>query len=113
MVTPALLWCGVVVGPLFIIVFLIEGMLRKGYQPLRQPVSALAMGPRGWVQRANFFVAGSLAFAYALGLFFVSQGTASLIVGLMAIGVIGAGVFVTDITGLEVKPRTKTGIVHD
>jgi hypothetical protein len=42
-----LLACGVVTGPLFVVVFLLEGALREGYAPMRQTVSALALGARG------------------------------------------------------------------
>ena len=118
-----LLLCGVVAGPLFVIVFLIEGSLRSGYQPMRQPVSALAIGPRGWVQRANFFITGVLMLACAFGLSsaLVPYGGsfwAPLLIGIFSLGLIGAGVFTTDITGLPrekgvVVKRTKSGIFHD
>jgi hypothetical membrane protein len=62
-----LLSCGAIAGPFFIVVFLIEGALQNGYDPLREAVSALATGPRGWVQQANFIVTGALMFAYAFG----------------------------------------------
>ena len=52
-------------GPVFAAVFLVEGALRDGYQPLRHPVSSLALGPRGWIQTANFAVAGTLFLAGA------------------------------------------------
>ncbi|MGQ7786907.1 DUF998 domain-containing protein [Nesterenkonia sp. PF2B19] len=44
---------------LFIAVFLIDGATRPGYDPRRQPVSALALSSRGWVQTANFLQLGS------------------------------------------------------
>jgi Protein of unknown function (DUF998) len=45
----------------FVAVFLLEGAVRGGYRPLRHPVSSLALGPRGWIQAANFTVAGTPA----------------------------------------------------
>lgn len=118
-----LLWGGVIAGPLFILVFLIEGYLRTGYDPMRQPVSALAIGPRGWVQQANFFITGALALAYAFGLpdalrSYGGSFWAPVLVGIYALGLFGAGVFTTDITGLPkekdaVPARTKSGIFHD
>ncbi len=60
-----LLACGVV-GPLFFIVmFLIEGATRPGYNPLRQPVSSLSIGDLGWTQMANFIITGSLTLAFS------------------------------------------------
>jgi Protein of unknown function (DUF998) len=41
----ALFVCGVVAGPLFVLVFLIEGAMTPDYDPLRHPVSSLALGP--------------------------------------------------------------------
>ena len=118
-----LLLSGVVAGPLFIAVFLMEGVLRTGYDPLRQPVSALSIGPRGWIQQANFFVTGGLNLTYAFGL---SSALAAyggsfwipLLFGVYGAGLIGAGIFTTDVTGLMPVPRdrsqrTRAGILHD
>lgn len=115
------LWCGILAGPFFVIVFLIEGALRPGYQPMRQPVSALAIGPRGWVQRVNFFITGNLALCYALGLHTVLAAYGNLrwppiLIAIFGLGLIGAGIFQTDVTGLEWPTRaqrTRAGILHD
>lgn len=117
-----LLSCGTIAGPLFVAVFLIEGALRNNYDPLRQAVSALAIGPRGWVQQANFIVTGALMFAYAFGLSSALRAYggsfwAPVLVGIYALGLIGAGIFVTDRTGLrdraERPKRDVRGILHD
>ena len=63
-----LLRCGVWAGPVFAAMFLAEGAVRDGYRPLRHPVSSLALGPRGWIQTANFAVTGVLCLAGAAGL---------------------------------------------
>jgi Protein of unknown function (DUF998) len=49
----ALLVCGVIAGPLVIVVFLIEGAMMPDCDPLRHPVSPLALGPYGWTQTAS------------------------------------------------------------
>jgi hypothetical protein len=67
-VTRGLLCCGATAGPLFVTVFVVEGARRPDYNPLRHPVSSLALGSRGWVQVANFAVAGTLYLAGAAGL---------------------------------------------
>lgn len=46
----------------------IEGSLRTDYSAARHPVSSLAIGPRGWVQAANFWTTGTLCSAFAVGL---------------------------------------------
>lgn len=89
----ALLTCGVVAGPLFVATFLIEGALRAGYDPLRQPVSALSIGSSGWTQVVNFLVTGLLVVAFALGL---RQRVTSTLVAMIGIGLLGAAVFTCD-----------------
>jgi Protein of unknown function (DUF998) len=66
--TRELLRCGAAAGPVFVAVFLLEGAVREGYRPLRHAVSSLALGPRGWIQAANFTVTATLFLAGAAGL---------------------------------------------
>ena len=47
-----------VAGPLFIGSILIQGKTLRDYSSLRHPVSSLSLGPRGWMQIANFAVTG-------------------------------------------------------
>jgi hypothetical protein len=122
--TKALLVCGAVACPLFTIMFLIEGATRAGYNPLRHPVSSLALGDFGWLQVANFIVSGLLTLAFAIGLRGVLQPLRGsiwgpLLVGIWAIGLLGAGVFATDpVSGYPpgtadlVRPTT-SGRLHD
>jgi Protein of unknown function (DUF998) len=97
-----MLCCGVVGAPLFVLAFVIEGSHREGYDRMREPVSSLSLGPRGWTQRANFIGTGALMLAFAEGLREVTlagRGGARWVprfVAAYAIGLIGAGVFVTD-----------------
>lgn len=99
--TRGLLRCGVAAGPVFVAVFMLEGAVRAGYRPLRHPVSSLALGPRGWIQTANFAVAGTLFLAAAGGLARsgdpVAGGRAApALVGAAGAGLIGSAVFTTD-----------------
>jgi hypothetical membrane protein len=101
MKTKTLLACGAIGGPLFVATFLIEGATRPNYDPLRHPVSSLAFGDFGWIQTANFLVAGLLMLAFAIGLrraFRPPEGSTwgPLLVGVWAVGLLGAGLFVTD-----------------
>ncbi|MGH3265519.1 MAG: DUF998 domain-containing protein, partial [Trebonia sp.] len=54
------LWSGVAVAPGFLATALLEGASRRGYDPVRHPISALALTGRGWRQTANFLGAGAL-----------------------------------------------------
>lgn len=121
----ALLLCGLAAGPLFILAFLGQGATRDGYDPVRHPVSSLALGPFGWVQTVNFLLTGALIVAYAIGVRkALKSGKGSLFgpigVALWGIGLMGAGVFVTDpISGYPAgspampDQATATGTLHD
>jgi hypothetical protein len=100
--TTAMVGCGTLAGPLFIVTFLLEGATRAGYDPVRHPVSSLALGSGGWVQVANFTAAGAVYLAFAVGLSRarrqrpVGPRSAAVLVGAVAVGLLGAGAFVTD-----------------
>jgi hypothetical protein len=83
--------CGAVAGPLFVSVFLIEGARRPDYRPLRHPVSSLALGPRGWVQVANFAATGALYLAGAVGLARSPNPTARSRIAAAALSAAGVG----------------------
>lgn len=119
-----LLRCGAVAGPLFVSVFLIEGARRPDYKPLRHPVSSLSLGPRGWVQVANFAATGMLYIAGAAGLA-RSAGQApcgriaEAALGAAGLGLIGSAMFPTDpVSGYPLgtpdapAQPTTTGTMH-
>jgi uncharacterized protein DUF998 len=93
---------GGVIGPvLFIVVFLVEGWTRAGYDPMTMYVSLLALSDQGWQQVANFLVGGALIVGGAIGLrAVVREGPGSrwgpILIGLAGVGLIVGGVFVTD-----------------
>jgi hypothetical membrane protein len=87
--TKLFLFCGTIACPLFVIIFLIEGTLRPEYSQLRHPVSSLSIGESGWIQVTNFIITGLLLLAFAFAM-------KSKLIGSVAIGLIGAGIFSTD-----------------
>jgi hypothetical protein len=96
-----LLRCGIWAGPAFTAVFLAEGAVREDYQPLRHPVSSLALGPRGRVQAMNFVVTGAAFLAAAVGLRLAADrgpgGRAGpALVAAAGAGLIAAAAFPTD-----------------
>ena len=125
MTTKVLLLCGAVAGPFFTIVWFIEGLTRANYDPMRYPISSLSIGEFGWIQVANFIITGLLILAFSVELRrALRQPSGSvwgpLLVGLLGIGLIGSGIFVTDPLngyppGTPVIPteRTTHGILHD
>jgi hypothetical membrane protein len=93
--------CGLIAGPLFVVVLFLEGVTRAHYSSLRHPGSSLALGDFGWLQDVNFIVAGLLTLAFAIGLRrSLRPGPGAtwgpLLISWWAIGLIGAGIFVTD-----------------
>lgn len=60
-------WAGMIGAALFVGAFTLAGWLRPGYDPLREYVSELSIGPRGWLQIANFVVVGALLLVFARG----------------------------------------------
>src|SRR5688572_13616202 len=116
----ALLWCGVAGPVLFTLAYLVEGATRAGYQPMRDPVSSLALGESGWTQTANFLVTGLLFVAFAVGLRLGGQGWAlPVLMGVVGVGLFGAGLFVTDPVspyppGVPIPATPSTlGLLHD
>jgi hypothetical membrane protein len=108
-----LLTCGVVAGPLFIAVWLIQALTRDGFDPTYHPLSLLSLGDLGWIQIASFVVTGALYLACAVGMRRVlypgRAGTwGPLLVGVNGLGLIMAGVFVTD-AGAGFPPGAPAG----
>lgn len=65
--TRSLLRLGILVGPFYLVVGLIQALARDGFDLARHPLSLLANGPGGWVQTANFVLSGLMVIAAAAG----------------------------------------------
>jgi hypothetical protein len=66
-ITRALLTSGQSACILFVLIFLFLGSRRDDYSSLKYPVSSLALGEEGWMQRINFLLSGSLILVSAYG----------------------------------------------
>ena len=62
------IWAGIAGPVLFVSIFVIEGRLRAGYDSRSMYISALSLGPRGWIQMLNFVIFGLLLLAFARGI---------------------------------------------
>jgi hypothetical protein len=96
-----LLTCGVVAAPLWAAVSLAQAATRAGFDLTRHPLSALSNGSLGWLQIANFLVAGVLTVLGAAGLRRAMHGAVGgrwvpRLVAVNGVGMIAAGVFVMD-----------------
>jgi hypothetical protein len=52
--TRALLGCGVAAGPLFLLTFVIQILVRPEFRFTRSEPSVLSIGPLGWIQIGDF-----------------------------------------------------------
>lgn len=86
---------GVVAGPLFLLVVVIQDLTRAGFDPVRHPLSLLSLGDGGWLQIANFVISGLLNLGFAVGVRRLSKAGAWLIGG-YGVGLVVAGVAVRD-----------------
>lgn len=66
--TQALLRFGVLVGPFYLIIGILQGVVRDGFDFGRHALSHLANGPGGWIQTANFILSGLMVIAAAAGI---------------------------------------------
>lgn len=81
---------GILVGPVYLVVGIAQGLLRPGFSFARHPLSLLSNGDFGWIQTVNFAVTGQAVVAAALAVARVAghpgRPTA------WALGAFGAGV---------------------
>ncbi|MDQ3660107.1 MAG: DUF998 domain-containing protein [Actinomycetota bacterium] len=96
-----LLRCGVIAGPLFLLIALLQVVTRDGFDITRHALSFLSIGHWGWVQITNFIVTGILFLAAASGMREVLQEGKGRkwgprLIAALGVGLIGGGVFVAD-----------------
>lgn len=106
---------GVVGPPLFVLVFLVDGLIHPAYNPVTDFVSELSRGELGWLQIANFLVFGAAILVFAAGIRWGtlrSAGSAAgpVLFAIIGAGLITAGLFVTDAHTSPVS--TLSGTIH-
>ena len=99
--TKLLLTGGVLAGPIYIIVGIVQVLTREGFDITRHPLSFMSLGDFGWIQITNFIVTGLLVIAGAIGMRRMAQAdkrlrSGALLVGIYGLGVLGGGLFVPD-----------------
>lgn len=100
-VTRSLLGYGVIAGPVYLVTYLVQGLLREGFDFSRHAASLLTAGAYGWVQVVNFLITGAMIVVAAIGLRrAMPTGTGRtfgpLLLGAHGIGMIAAGIFRAD-----------------
>lgn len=99
--TRTLLLCGVIAGPFYLVVGLIQALTRPGFDLRRHDLSLLANGALGWIQICNLVLSGMLVGAFALGVrrtLTAGRGRtwAPMLLAIYGAGLIGAGFFIAD-----------------
>ncbi len=92
---------GVIAGPLYMVVGVIEILIRPGFDVTRHELSLMSIGDLGWIQITSFLVTGLLVLGCAVGMRRVMRSGRGrtwgpLLVGLYGLGLIAAGIFVPD-----------------
>ena len=110
-----LLWLtyGVAGTLLFPIIYLIEGATRPGYNAWQQAISALSLGPGGWIQQADFALCGvSVLWSAFVWRKILKGGVCAtwypLIRGIEGVGLIAIAIFSQD-PGYGYPPGTPVG----
>jgi hypothetical protein len=65
--TSALLACGVVAGPMYVMVAMAQALTRDGFDLRQHRFSWLTAGDLGWIQKSNMVLVGVLAVLFAIG----------------------------------------------
>lgn len=101
---------GAVVGPvLFVLASVVLGLLRPGYSPVSQQVSALAIGPNGVFMRAAYVLYGPLVIVGVIAVFrgfkhelgAVACWACTVLLVLSPLGILWAGIFTMNTLALH------------
>lgn len=100
-ITKSLLGYGVIAGPVYVAVSLVQALTRHGFHLTKHAWSLLSTGDLGWIQITNFLVTGVMTIAFAIGLRRALRPGCGVtwvprLVGTYGAGLIGAGIFRPD-----------------
>jgi hypothetical membrane protein len=85
-------WAGLIGPVLFTLTWVVQELFRVDeYSPIREPISALAAGPNGWIQSLNFALFGMLTMVFSVGLYTVVRSSRPGAVGSVLFLVSGLG----------------------
>jgi hypothetical protein len=121
--TKSLLRPGLVAGPFYMAVSLVQVFVRDGFDLRRHALSHLANGPGGWVQTANFALTGVMVIVTAIGFLRALRPTSratSVFLAAFGVSMIVAAVYPADpVDGFPIGTPTGvptmisgTGLIH-
>ena len=99
--TRALLMGGVIAGPLYIALGVLQVLIRPGFNVTRHDLSLMSNGSLGWIQIGNFIITGLLTIGGAAGMWRAlpagrGRRWGPLLLAVYGLGLIGAGFFSAD-----------------
>jgi len=99
--TKILLSCGLIAGPFYILLGLIQLLIRPGFDIRVNSLSQMALGELGWIQSVNFVVSGLLVIAASVGMRQALRSRpggswAPSLIALYGLGLLGAAIFSAD-----------------
>lgn len=99
--TRILLLCGLIAGPFYLVVGLLQALTRPGFDLTRHDLSLLANGDLGWIQITNLVLTGLLVITFAVGMSRtlrtgLGRVWGARMLGIYGAGLIGAGFFIAD-----------------
>jgi hypothetical protein len=99
--TRVLLICGTIAGLLYTVVGLFQAFTRPGFDITRHTLSLLENGDLGWLEIATFLLSGLLFVVGSIGLWRILRTSRGgiwgpIFIGIVGIGLIGAGCFTAD-----------------
>lgn len=98
--TPVLLVGGIIAGPFYLLIGLVEALTRPGFDLSRHDLSLLSNGSLGWIHITLFIVSGLLVIGMAVAarrnLNPGGRNWGTALIAVYGLGLIGAGIFVAD-----------------
>jgi hypothetical protein len=110
-------YSGLIAPILFVLIFTIEGLFRENYSPMKNFISELSIGNRGWIQIVNFLIFGFLFFVFSMGLLHEFRKLKLSLNGpilflILASCYFFSGPFLTDPGTIFTQQKSIHGIIH-
>jgi hypothetical membrane protein len=88
--TRALLACGIVAGPVYVMVTMTQALTRDGFDLTRHRFTLLTTGDLGWIHQANMVLVGVLTVLLAVGVRQMMRTGRGAVWGPRLLGLVGA-----------------------
>lgn len=114
--TRALLACGVVAGPVYVAVTMIQALTRDGFDLRQHRFSWLTTGDLGWIQQSNMLLVGLLTVLLAVGMRRMMRTGRGAVWGPRLLGLLGVAYFIGGLLRADpvagFPPGTTPEMVH-